>query len=420
MNAHAGQTAIDSTFICAVIAALGCGPEVPRYDQPPWSDEPVTVGSLSGRIVVSNSGEDSLSVVDPAMSVAPGRLPVGLNPVDLETPRGLAADLRGRFLYVNFIVPLPDADSGPHGGHGADGQPGYIIKLEAATARAVGWMPVDRDPADSVLTADGKTLFVTHYDLIAWAHGSGHVADPSLRNSNLTVIDTESMVVRAQFPLCPAAKGVRLSSDERTLYATCTSDEIAMVDLTATPPAVKRVPLISPEATVRENCARCPYALAVAPDGLVWIADVGPNVGSSGMGSVTVFDPKVGAFDQTQIAWLPGRAMSVAFASSPNGYRALVVEQAAGQDLERLHAYGAPVGSAPIPEMASASMTPADCARARAVTVAPDELAAYLICEGNHSAPGSLVWFDLAPLTMKKSAALGLFPDGIVLVPSVQ
>ena len=41
----------------------------------------------------------------------------------------------------------------------------------------------------------------------------------------------------------------------------------------------------------------------------------------------------------------------------------------------------------------------------------------YLICEGDHTRPGSFVWLDLDGRKVMKSALVGVFPDGLVRVP---
>jgi len=64
-------------------------------------------------------------------------------------------------------------------------------------------------------------------------HGSGHLGDPSQRDSSLTVVDTDSMTVKARIPLCPAANGAGLALNEQALYATAPPMRSRVVDLTA-------------------------------------------------------------------------------------------------------------------------------------------------------------------------------------------
>ena len=42
----------------------------------------------------------------------------------------------------------------------------------------------------------------------------------------------------------------------------------------------------------------------------------------------------------------------------------------------------------------------------------------YLVCEGDHAGPGSFVFVDLQSNSVVSSSALGVFPDGMTLVPA--
>ena len=50
--------------------------------------------------------------------------------------------------------------------------------------------------------------------------------------------------------------------------------------------------------------------------------------------------------------------------------------------------------------------------------LAASEHSGYLVCEGNHTDPGTLVWLDLDGPAVVASASIGVFPDGLVLVPA--
>src|SRR5262245_54373798 len=86
----------------AASLAAGCADEVTKYSADPRTRDPPQLGSLAGRIVTTNNGDDTLSVLDPAAPAPAQRLPVGFNPVDVEGPHHVAADAQGRFLYVNL------------------------------------------------------------------------------------------------------------------------------------------------------------------------------------------------------------------------------------------------------------------------------------------------------------------------------
>lgn len=69
-----------SAAVCVVIIGMtGCRDEVPVYGEDPFSRDPPPIGSLAGKILTTNVGDDTLSVLDPQQPGPARRLPVGLN-----------------------------------------------------------------------------------------------------------------------------------------------------------------------------------------------------------------------------------------------------------------------------------------------------------------------------------------------------
>ena len=70
-----------------------------------------------------------------------------------------------------------------------------------------------------------------------------------------------------------------------------------------------------------------PYTgLSVAPDGTVWVANLGLS-GASGGGQVRVYDPAQGSFDVARTLNVCGQATAVEFLPTATGYQVYVVEQ---------------------------------------------------------------------------------------------
>jgi hypothetical protein len=397
----------------AGVLLAACGERV-VFDGRGFSRDPDPV-SLAGRIVTTNNGDDTLSVLEPLTPSAPARVPVGANPLEIEGPRRLSVDPRGRFVYVNLEMPSDHGHAGPHHGHGArTPNRGLVVKLDAFSGRPQASVLVDSAPGASVLSADGRTLFVTHYDLPRWgAVPPG--GDPRQGDSSLVVIDTERMTVNGRVAICPAANGVGLARDGRTLYATCGSDEIAVVDLAGPSLAVRRVPLGPPPPPIA--CEICPYALAVAPDDLVWVSNLGPSTGFTGRGSVMVFDPRLGeggALDPGRTLSFRGSPMFPSFAPAADGYEVYLPEQSALESWIRVFTPGG--RGQPGRERASIALAPTDCVRAHMLHVTTT-LGGHLVCEGDNVAPGSFVWLDLARMTVLGARAIGVRPMGLAMVP---
>jgi hypothetical protein len=274
---------------------------------------------------------------------------------------------------------------------------------------------VDANPGDNTLSPDGSTLFVTHYDEIRWRRMSA--------DSNLVLVDTATMTVRQRRALCPAAHGVRLSGDGRTLFATCASDELAVVDLADPALPVRRVPLPG-GAPGTTGCQRCPYAVAVAPDGSAWVSSLGPNNGSAGGAAWTCSCPGREATPQ------PALSSPIASCCCPAGqssrrsrrcrtFRAATWPTSPSRPARAIACTCCVLDGpgAPSVQLQPLTLEPGQCLNAHMLLIAADGGSAQLICEGDHKGPGTLLWLDLPGRRVLGMAATGVFPDGLTLVP---
>jgi hypothetical protein len=407
------------TLQLCCLAALGIAcskTDKPAFAMADFNSDPTPPGPLRGMFIATDNGSDLLSAVDPVSRTVKWSIPVGFIPVELEGPHHATADPSGQFVYVNLSEAVVGSGSGPHGSHGTGIIPGFVLKIRTSDASQVAFAQVDPNPGDLVITPDGKTLYVTHYDLVKLGKGV-QAGDLRQGDSNLAVIDTALMTVTRKVPICPAAHGVRLSADSRTLYATCLTDEIAVVDVSDPNLPVQRVLL--PNSSETPSCSHCPYALSVAPDGAVWVSSLGPGGGTTGGGSVNVYDPPAKAFDPARTVNFCGRTLFSAFAAAPGGapgYLVYVPEQGGGcGDSVRVFGSGGP-GQAPS-TAGVIHFTRAECLNAHILNLSADGKTGYLVCEGDHVGPGSFAFLDLQTLTTTASVPLGVFPDGMVLVP---
>ncbi len=395
---------------------MACGGEVRvGYARDPFSTDRPDPGPFGGMLVVSNFADDTLSFVDPVTRLERARVPVGLIPIEAEGPHHVAVDPRGDFLYVNLSLSVPGAGSGPHNVHARGTPPGFLLKLSTKNGRLVGQAQVDRNPGDNLISADGRTVYVSHFDLTAWTR-SAQTGNPRDGDSQLAVIDAATMTVRRMLPICPAAHGMALSASGDTLFVACGADEIATLatqDPTAQP---RRYSL--PGTREGPDCGFCPYAVGVAPDARVWVASLGPGLGSHGRGRLHVFDPVSGLFDPDPPPAFSGRAMIPGFVrGGSGGYRVLVPEQGDRGDFIRVYRVdvpGAPAVAEPTLELL------AECINAHAVTMLPDGQTAVVVCEGDYyrRKPGTLVFIDTAMMQVTGFVEVGLFPDDVKWIPS--
>ncbi len=414
-NARAGALpALPLAAAALICVVLGCSDRT-IFGSDAFNTDPPRPGPLNGYVVVTNNGDDTLSAVDPGTRRVRWRIPVGFIPVELEGPHHIVADPSGNFVYFNLSEAVVGSGSGPHGSHGGGTIPGFVVKLSARDGSQVAFAQVDQNPGDLTISADGRTLYVTHYDLIKLGEAA-RTGNMRLADTRLAIINAETMTVRNMVTLCPVAHGGQLSVDGLRLYSTCGTDEIAIVRLDDPSMPVQRVLL--PGAVERVSCDQCPYALSIAPDQTVWVSNLGRNGGIAGGGTVQVYDPRLEGFDSTRTISFNGRPLFAAFGPSPLGpfaYRAYIPEQGSGDSVRAYEVNG----SQPANPVGQIAFSLSDCFNAHMVSVRANG-DGHLVCEGNHTGPGSFVFLDLQNMRMISSEPLGVFADGMALVPAAR
>ncbi|HEX8823979.1 MAG TPA: hypothetical protein VF794_28935 [Archangium sp.] len=391
--------------LLAPLALGACtGTEVPELDysiDQPWPAGRELPALGGGRIVVTNSYEDTVSLLELDSLGSPGwgelaRVPVGLNPVELEGPHHAAFSPRGDYYYVGLSYSVPGAGSGPHGSHGTGTQDGYCLKLDVRDNRLVGSVRVDRNPGDLVISADGRTLYQTHFDLLKVQEVANRNGPPSDMDARLAILDAETMTRKAMVTVCPAPHAVRLSPDEKRAYVACFSDEVAVVRLDAPGYPVTRIKV--PNAGTVTSPKHGPYALTVSPtDGSVWVASLNSHV-------VHVLDPdSLTMRPERGVYGLAGSPMFATF--SPDG-RTLY------QPYQKLDAV-AVIDAATSTVKQELPLSPSGCVNVHQVELTPDGQHLLAVCEGDHQGPGTLHVVELATSSVVKTVRLGIFPDSV-------
>ncbi|WP_164012611.1 YncE family protein [Pyxidicoccus trucidator] len=382
-------------------------PEDLEYAHPdPWPEGTVVPPpGPGGRILITNSLDDTLSLIELDTVGTPdfkelARVPVGLNPVELEGPHHTAVSPDGAFYYVGISNYVPGGGSGPHGTHGSGSEDGYCLKLDARDNRLVGSVRVDPNPGDVIVSRDGRTLYQTHFDTLKIAEVARRGGPEAEMVARLAIIDAATMTRKAMVPVCPAPHAVRLSADERTAYVACWSDEVAVVDLTTSPPGVQKVK-VALNAGTAVSPRHEPYALTLSPTtGEAWVSSMASR-------QVQVLDPTTRTMDATRtVQGLRGPPMFGAFTSDGRtlylpyqlGDGLLVIDPATGLVLREV-------------DLASAG-----CLNAHQVTLTPDERHGLVVCEGDHKGPGTLHAVDLAEGTVVGTVRVGIFPDSVSIL----
>jgi DNA-binding beta-propeller fold protein YncE len=396
-------------FLCAC-SSSGCGdellpvPDLAYGADPHWPSASTYSGVGDGRLMVVNSIDDTVSMFDLTKVGQPDfaeivRVPVGLNPIVVEGPHQAAIDPSGQYYYINITNYVPGAGGGPHGPVGTGLADGYLLKYRSSDNALVGSLEVDRSPGDITVSDDGKTLYVSHYDfqkIIDVALVGGPQSDMDTR---FFVVDAETMTLKKAFKLCPGAHGVKLSPDGARAYVSCTSDEIAVVDLTSPDYPVRRIPMADDDGPAIAPKYE-PYALTLSPQGDIWVS-------CRSLNELRVVSAQTLAVDPARIVSLTGAPLFGGFTADGSTLYmptqvndAIAVVDAATGVLQR--------------EIPMRSDT---CLNVHQFRLTPDGHWGLLVCEGDHGNPGTLMVLDMTNGgTVVKSVPVGRFPDFVGVI----
>lgn len=390
----------------AVVLLAGCGENVVFSTESPWDETGDWPGIGSGKILVTNSGDDTLSFLDPVTLEPVYRAATGRIPAEREGPHHGAATDDGAYYFVGISNYVPGSGSGPHGSHGTGSVDGYLLRYDTATNQPAGELRVDRSPGDVRLSPDGRYVLQSHFDLQSILEAVSSGEDPRLLTTPLAVTDPDTMERIAMIPLCPAAHGMGLAPDGSEAYVCCWgSDELAVVPLSdpGNDTVVARVP-VGPGGGDPTAPTYGPYAATVSPDGAeVWVSNLEGK-------SMSVYLAADGGFDPARTVTFPGSPLFASF--SAVGDRLYVpvqapdslttIDPATGQVIDTL------------------SFSPGDCTAPHGTLLLEDPTTLALVCEGDRKAPGTVVRIDLSAPDAPQVAGsfeVGVYPDDLVFIP---
>lgn len=355
-----------------------------------------------GMGVVSDSLSDTLSILDLGTGEKMGSYPVGREPVTIDGPHHVVADINRGEVFIGLSYPVDASSLGPHASHGASSIPGYVQRIALDDMRILGQVRVDPNPGDIVLSQDGARLVVSHFDLQRAVANPGNI---DAARASLAVLDPASIVpfgspTPASVPVCIAPHGVALSRPDgaRAFVACYGEDALAVVDLTDLSAEVKRVP-VGGDAS--------PYSPVYGPYTAILSAD-GATIAVSNTVSkdVRFFDVASETFDPARTIKTLGAPFFAAF--SPDGSRLYIPTQQPDAlvliDLEQGNT-----------ELLVRPFTAAECERPHLAEIHADG-ALFVVCEGDWKSPGRVLKLDPSSLEDVTSAEVGVYPDGLARV----
>ncbi|WP_224362748.1 hypothetical protein [Hyalangium versicolor] len=385
-------------------------PELEYGTDRPWpSPEPLPPIGPAGRLIITNNMDDTLSLLDlDTMGSADwkelARIPVGLNPVELEGPHHTAVSPDGTSYYVGISNYVPGSGSGPHGTHGSGSADGYCLKLDSTTNTIIGSVRVDPNPGDVIISKDGRTLYQTHFDLLRISTVAKRGGTEQEMYARLAILDAETMTRKGEMvSVCPAPHAVRLSPDEQRAYIACWSDEVAIVDLAQASHPVTHVK-VAPNAGTAVAPRHEPYALTVSPTtGEVRVSSLATH-------SVQYLNPETLTMDPDRTVILDGAPMFGEFTADG---RTLYMPY---QGVEAIAIIDPEAIVPPTYRPPSIPLAPSGCVNVHQFSMTPDERYGLVVCEGDHVGPGTFHVVDLAERTVVKTVQVGIFPDSVALV----
>jgi DNA-binding beta-propeller fold protein YncE len=407
MNPSLPRPALAAVLLAALAACGEASIEhrYDAYDGEAYPDRRTPVAVPPGGLgVVTDSLSDTLSLIDLGTGSKMGSVPVGRDPVGLDGPHHIGVDPERGFAFVALSYPIV-ATGGPHAGHGASVQSGYVQKLTLDEFRIVGQVRVDPNPGDIVVSEDGRRVVVSHFDLQRAIQNPGNLdkARATLALVDPDAVEPQGSADPARITTCIAPHGVALSRpDGARAYVACYGeDAIAVVDL-ARREVLTRVP-IDPSGGSLGDPQYGPYSAVMSPDGKTLA------IGNTVSKDVRFFDTEKNAIDLTRtLKNLGGAPMFAAFTA--DGSRLYVPTQSP----DALHLVDMAYDNAQI-ERRNFS---ADECKLPHVVERLDDTRIALVCEGDHTLPGKVLILDAETLETKGAAVVGVYPDSLARVPA--
>ena len=181
-------------FLLALIAPFATAQTPPRTSSPgPAQDYLVyVVCEAADKLVLLRFGPHGLHEEHETH--------IGLLPVDINGPHGIAVSPDKQFVYVSVGHGRPD---------------GSALKLKAGTEELVKYTPLGLFPATADISKDGEFLYVANANF----HGD-------MVPSSISVIATEAMLEVKRITTCTMPHGSRLSPDGSKHYSACMMDDM--------------------------------------------------------------------------------------------------------------------------------------------------------------------------------------------------
>ena len=341
---------------------------------------------------VANRNSDSVSVIDLDGLRELGQLPVGVDPVDIDGPRHIAIDAQRRVAYVLLTFPF-SVPSAHLAASGTPSRQGYVQALDLLDFAQLGELHVDKRASDIALSADGERISVTHFDRDL----SISTGDLETRRSNLALLapawgiqDNTARVERRRLCVAPAAH--TYSNRSARVHIACTGEDS----------------LVTVDATSGEVLSRVPAGADVVNKPMAIVMDSEESrllVSNQFSSAVVSFSADATPVLQFSTPSLEAQPMNAGYISRAEFIVTLQLPSGAAR-------VDAETGAV----LTRVSYTDVECSNPTDVAKTADGRI-FLVCEGDHYAPGALIQIDPASLTVLRKTTLGIFPERLAILP---
>ncbi|MGC2735317.1 MAG: beta-propeller fold lactonase family protein [Candidatus Acidiferrales bacterium] len=184
-----------AVLLCIALAARAISQPRPRSAAPatPTQDYLVYVVCESAdKVVLLRFGPHGVQEVHETH--------IGIMPVDINGPHGIAISPDKQFVYVSIGHGRPD---------------GSVWKMKTGTEEVVKYAPLGLFPATAGISKDGEFLYVANANF----HGD-------MVPSSVSVVATDPMIEVKRITTCTMPHGSRLSPDGTKQYSACMMDDM--------------------------------------------------------------------------------------------------------------------------------------------------------------------------------------------------
>jgi YVTN family beta-propeller protein len=340
---------------------------------------------------VANQLSDTVSVLDLDTLSEIGSVPVGIDPVEIDGPGHVELDTERGFAYV--LLTYPQSVVSAHAvASGVKSRLGAVQQLTLTDLAPVGEFHVDARAFDLAFSKEKQLLAVSHFDQDLGLKMTALVEE---RRAHLALVSPADEIrtleaVVENVSICVVPAQVTFARNGERAFVACTGeDSLAVVD-TQTATVLARVPAGNAPPDK-------PYSIATDPAGTRVLLS---NQLSRDVVVFRTDDAPSQLFATIPLNGLPytaGYVSDDAFAvplQKPNG--AALIEASTGVVRTQV------------------AYTDAECTNPSSVRASAAGRV-FMVCEGDHYDPGSVVELDPTTLGVVASVKVGLFPDRLAI-----